>query len=175
MKKNIKNINNDKMDIEVIRYFINNNNEYLIYSLNEIDNAGYTKLYISKIIGNSARIINDEEEWVLIKNIIKEVVRSNRDGSPLSIIDLDECNLDNVVLQDTKVFKLQGNLVNLLSENKQDFSNEEPSKEIIEEPIDESLEEELQVDVLNKRIIDLEAQVNKYQQQINSIKHLLEE
>ena len=43
MSKRIKNIDNEYVDLEVIRYFINNDVEYLIYSLNEIDEAGYTK------------------------------------------------------------------------------------------------------------------------------------
>ena len=53
----MKNLNGENIEIEVIRYFINNDIEYLIYSLNEIDGAGYTKLYASKIIGNNASII----------------------------------------------------------------------------------------------------------------------
>ena len=128
----MKNLNGENIEIEVIRYFINNDIEYLIYSLNEIDGAGYTKLYASKIIGNNASIITDEEEWTLIKEIIKQVVKSNRDGSPLEIIDLNENNLKDVTLSDTRVFKLQGNLVNLLSENKN--AKEEP---VIEDEIEE--------------------------------------
>ena len=113
MKNTImKNINGEDIEIEVVRYFTNNDVEYLIYSLNEIDGAGYTKLYSSKIIGNKASIISDEEEWTFIKEIIKQVVKNNRDGSPLDIIDLNENNLKDVTLVDTRVFKLQGNLVN---------------------------------------------------------------
>lgn len=116
--RKIKNASNETIGIEVIRYFTNNNIEYLIYSLNEIDESGYTKLYASKIIGTMACIIDDNEEWNLIKLIIKEIVKSNRDGSKLNVIDLDEENLNDIILQDTRVFKLQGNLVNLLSENR---------------------------------------------------------
>lgn len=135
MARTLKNIDNEKIDVEVIRYFVNNNNEYLIYSLNEIDSSGYTKLYASKIIGTKACIITDDEEWNLIKQIIKEIVRNNRDGSELNVIDIDENNLDDVILQDTRVFKLQGNLVNLLSENKQIFKSED--KEIVEDDLED--------------------------------------
>ncbi|MBE6150121.1 MAG: DUF1292 domain-containing protein [Firmicutes bacterium] len=143
----MKNVNGENIEIEVIRYFTNNDIEYLIYSLNEIDASGYTKLYASRIIGNNASIITDDEEWTLIKEIIKQIVKNNRDGSPLEIIDLNEKRLDDVVLVDTRVFRLQGNLVNLLSENKnvkEEFVDEEPEIEEpkIEEPEFETLEED---------------------------------
>jgi len=134
----MQNINGENVEIEVVRYFINNETEYLIYSLNEIDSAGYTKLYASKIIGNKASIISDEEEWNLVKEIIKQVVKCNRDGSPLEIIDLNENNLNDIILNDTRVFKLQGNLVNLLSENKK------VKEEIIQEPVTEEIDDDFQ-------------------------------
>ena len=171
MARTIKNINEEKIDVEIIRYFINNDTEYLIYSLNEIDNSGYTKLYASKIIGNKACISTDEEEWNLIKNIIKEIVRNNRDGSELSIIDIDENNLDDILLQDTRVFKLQGNLVNLLSENKKVFNKQEEKEEIEEIELNyedlykESIEKikklEETIDELNKKIADYKIIVDK--------------
>ena len=171
MARTIKNINEEKIDVEIIRYFINNDTEYLIYSLNEIDNSGYTKLYASKIIGNKACIITDEEEWNLIKNIIKEIVRNNRDGSELSIIDIDENNLDDILLQDTRVFKLQGNLVNRLSEIKKVFNKQEEKEEIEEIELNyedlykESIEKikklEETIDELNKKIADYKIIVDK--------------
>lgn len=143
----MKNVNGDTVEIDVVRYFINNDVEYLIYSLDEIDSAGYTKLYASKIVGNNASIITDEEEWTLIKEIIKQVVKNNRDGSPLNVIDLNENNLSDITLVDTRVFKLQGNLVTLLSENK-NVIEEEPiineSMENIVEEIEETIEESIE-------------------------------
>lgn len=184
MARTLKNINNEKMDVEVIRYFINNDNEYLIYSLNEIDNSGYTKLYASKIIGTKACIITDEEEWGLIKQIIKEIVRNNRDGSELSIIDIDENNLDDVTLQDTRVFKLQGNLVNLLAENKRIIYSED--KEIIEPNYEEELEDiELNYEDMYKKSLEkieelvkeneeLTNKLKEYQSVIDKIKEIVE-
>lgn len=186
----IKNVNGENIEVEVIRYFTNNDIEYLIYSLNEIDNAGYTKLYASKIIGNNASIITDEEEWNLIKEIIKQVVKSNRDGSPLDIVDLNEFNLKDVTLVDTRVFKLQGNLVNLLSENKKvkeepvieddDFENEiveesiEPALETIEEePVDY---EDLYNNLLgeNEKLKEEIMFLNEYKEKIDKIKEILD-
>lgn len=118
MKNSIKNIDDENLEVEVIRYFINNDIKYLIYSLNEIDSQGYTRLYASKIVDNKAIIISDDEEWDLIRQIIKQIVKNNRDGSNLEIIDIDESDLRDITLLDARLFRLQGNLVNLLSENK---------------------------------------------------------
>lgn len=118
MKNSIKNIDDENLEVEVIRYFINNDIKYLIYSLNEIDSQGYTRLYASKIVDNKAIIITDDEEWDLIRQIIKQIVKNNRDGSNLEIVDIDEAELRDITLLDARLFRLQGNLVNLLSENK---------------------------------------------------------
>ena len=185
MARKIKNLSNDFTDVEVVRYFINNDTEYLIYSLNEIDESGYTKLYASKIIGTKACIITDNDEWSLIKEIIKEIVRNNRDGSELNIIDLDENTLNDIVLQDTRVFKLQGNLVNLLSENKKVRKkiNDIPEEDIEEEPEIEEVSldyEELYKEQLEKNkeleieIDSLEEQIDKYKEIIDKIKEIVE-
>lgn len=174
LAKKVKNIDDEYVDLEVIRYFMNNDVEYLIYSLNEIDESGYTKLYASKIIGSKACIITENDEWNIIKEIIKEIVRCNRDGSELNIIDLDENNLDDIILQDTRVFKLQGNLVNLLSENKKVV---EPTiEEMLEEPVEEILEEnyeELYKLELEKNK-ELEKQLDEYKSIIDKIKEIVE-
>ncbi len=178
MAKKIKNIDDEYIDVEVIRYFLNNDTEYLIYSLNEIDESGYTKLYASKIIGSRACMITDSDEWNIIKEIIKEVVRCNRDGSELNIIDLNEDNLNDIVLQDTRVFKLQGNLVNLLSENKKVSKqiveeNEELLEDVPEEEILEENYEELYNIELEKNK-ELEKQLNEYKEIISKIKEIVE-
>lgn len=180
--RKMKNINDEYIDIEVIRYFINNDTEYLIYSLNEIDEKGYTKLYASKIIGAKALIITDNDGWNIVKEIIKEVVRSNRDGSELSIIDLDEDNLDDVILQDTRVFKLQGNLVNLLSENKKVIKKDEEIS-IINEEIDEETEIDYEVlyneqleknKQLETKVLELEQKLNSCEELLSKIKEMVE-
>lgn len=137
-KKNMVSITGNNFDCEIIRYFEAENNQYLLYSLNEIDEVGYVKLYASKILENSAISIEDEQEWSFVKEVIKEIVRNNRDGVDPEINDLDENNLDNVLVEDSRVFKLQGNLVNLLMENKKVVSNF----------VSESFEEEIDNDVL---------------------------
>lgn len=173
----VRNADNEDFNIEVIRYFVNNDIEYLIYSLNEVDESGYTKLYACKIIGNKASIITDNDEWNLIKEIIKQVVKNNRDGIKLSIIDLNEDNLNDVVITDSRVFKLQGNLVNLLQDNKQVIKEEPPVlKEevtVIDEEIDyEQLYNELLIK--NKQLEDEIIELSKNKEIIEKMKELLE-
>ena len=173
MSRTIKNVNKDDISIEVIRYFVNNDIEYLIYSLNETDSSGYTKLYASKIIGNKACIITDEEEWNIIKKIIKEIIKNNRDGESLSVIDLNESNLDDIYLQDTRVFKLQGNLVNLLSDNKKIEQKNNDLDEI--EEIDLNYEELFKNEQEKNKKLELELEslkeeLNKYKEIFDKIK-----
>ena len=177
MSRTIKNVNKDDIIIEVIRYFVNNDIEYLIYSLNETDSSGYTKLYASKIIGNKACIITDEEEWNIIKKIIKEIIKNNRDGESLSVIDLNESNLDDIYLQDTRVFKLQGNLVNLLSDNKKIEQKNNDLDEI--EEIDLNYEELFKNEQEKNKKLELELEslkeeVNKYKEIFDKIKEIVE-
>jgi len=176
MNRKIKNINDDFIEIEVIRYFINNDVEYLIYSLNEIDESGYIKLYASKIIGSKACIITDNDEWNLVKEIIKEVVRSNRDGNPLNISDLAEENLEDIVLQDTRVFKLQGNLVTLLSENKK-VEKENNNSAIIKD--DNIIEENVDFEKLKnnqlERNEELKEKIEQLEQQLSDYKEKTED
>ena len=177
MSRTIKNVNKDDISIEVIRYFVNNDIEYLIYSLNETDSSGYTKLYASKIIGNKACIITDEEEWNIIKKIIKEIIKNNRDGESLSVIDLNESNLDDIYLQETRVFKLQGNLVNLLSDNKKIEQKNNDLDEI--EEIDLNYEELFKNEQEKNKKLELELEslkeeLNKYKEIFDKIKEIVE-
>ena len=181
LARKIKNTNGDNVDLEVIRYFTNNDTEYLIYSLNETvdsgDEIGYTKLYASKIIGTKACIITDNDEWNLVKEIIKDIVRCNRDGRDLNIVDLNENNLDDIILQDTRVFKLQGNLVNLLSENK----NIKDEITFIPEDVessDEIEDVELDYELLYKQELDknkqLEIEIENMKDQLNQFKEIID-
>lgn len=185
----LKNMNGEYIEADIIRYFENDDNEYLIYSLGETDEAGYVRLYASKINDGIANIIADAEEWQSVTQIIKETVRNNRDGNELELTDLNEDRLYDVTLQDTRIFKLQGNLVTLLSENK-NVKEETPTFEELTEEVDELddeiIEETIDFEVMYKdqleknmslqnRINELEEEVNTYKNKINNIKDLLEE
>ncbi len=180
-KRIMTNIQGSNLDCEIIRYFEKNNNKYLIYSLNEMDEVGYVKLYASKIVDKHARIITDDDEWTFIKETIKDIVRNNRDGVSLDIIDLNENELENIVLEDNRIFKLQGNLVNLLMENKKVVSNdiyeEEAvnSEDVLIKDDYETLYKEMVTknELLEQRINMLEEELKTYKQKLESIDDII--
>ena len=180
-KRIMTNIQGSNLDCEIIRYFEKNNNKYLIYSLNEMDEVGYVKLYASKIVDKHARIITDDDEWTFIKETIKDIVRNNRDGVSLDIIDLNENELENIVLEDNRIFKLQGNLVKLLMENKKVVSNdiyeEEAvnSEDVLIKDDYETLYREIVTknELLEQRINMLEEELKIYKQKLESIDDII--
>ncbi|CCY27912.1 unknown [Acholeplasma sp. CAG:878] len=180
-KRIMTNIQGSNLDCEIIRYFEKNNNKYLIYSLNEMDEVGYVKLYASKIVDKHARIITDDDEWTFIKETIKDIVRNNRDGVSLDIIDLNENELEKIILEDNRIFKLQGNLVNLLMENKKVVSNdiyeEEAvnSEDVLIKDDYETLYREMVTknELLEQRINMLEEELKIYKQKLESIDDII--
>ena len=123
-KVTISNLQGENGLVNVVRYFNNNGSEILIYSLNEVDEAGYTRLYVTKLNGvdgtYTADTLNDNE-WNEIKNLIKTIVKSNKEGMPVPVQDLNPQKIKNVLLKEKKVFKLNASLVNDLSANKKVF------------------------------------------------------
>lgn len=118
--------------INVVRYFKLNDFSYLIFSLNEIDDGGYVKLYISKVINGIGVTISDDVEWNLVKDAIKDIIKRNKDGISSGVNDLDENSLTNITINDQKVFKLNASLLQLLSANK-NVTSTIPSEPIIDD------------------------------------------
>ena len=114
----IKNAQGEQLNINVVRYFRLNETEYLVFSLNEVDEGGYVKLYISKLNGEIANTITDDVEWNLIKDTVKTIIKSNKENLPLPITDLDLRKIGNLQVLDQKVFKLSEAFIQLLGANK---------------------------------------------------------
>ena len=125
-KITISNLQGENGLVNVVRYFQNNGQKFLIYSLNEVDEAGYTRLYVAKIIGMngnySAETLNDNE-WNEVKNLVKVIVKANKESMPVPVQDLNTKEISNILLKDKKVFKLNAPLVNDLSANKPNFDD----------------------------------------------------
>ena len=113
----IQNASGGQSNVTVVRYFRLNGVEYLIFSLNEVDEGGYVKLYVSKVNGGVGKTIEDDVEWNLIKDTIKTVIKSNKDNLPLPITDLNVNHIQNLQIMDQKIFKLNDSLLQLLSAN----------------------------------------------------------
>ena len=126
-KITISNLQGESGLVNVVRYFKNNGQEYLIYSLNEVDEAGYTRLYVAKVNGvngnYNAETLNDNE-WNEVKNLVKVIVKANKEGMPVPVQDMNPSKINNLILKDKKVFKLNAPLVNDLSANQPNFAEE---------------------------------------------------
>ena len=66
-----------------------NQNEYITYTYNEINEEGIIKIYVSGIIFEngiySYKEINNDQEWNEIKNILKVLAKSEEEPFPASI------------------------------------------------------------------------------------------
>ncbi|MDD2518477.1 MAG: hypothetical protein PHI05_00860 [Bacilli bacterium] len=125
---NLINANNEPFNAEVIRYFELNNSGYLIYSLNEVDEQNYVKLYAVKVNNENGALITtniDEDAWTAIKELIKVIIRANKDGVA-EVADLNLANLESLKINDGRVFKLSNQLTELLGANK---------KVVVEQPV----------------------------------------
>lgn len=110
------NVSLDNMNVlaKKVRYIRCNNNDYFIYSLNELDNDGYVKLYINKFVNNNEVYI-DDDEWELLKNMIPNIVREIKDNTNISYEDLSFNNISNVDSDISRVFKLKSEIVELIT------------------------------------------------------------
>lgn len=71
------------------KFRLANNNDYIVYSLNELNDEGMIKIYVTGLVfedGNySSREIVTDEEWNNIKSILKTLAKSEEEPFPESI------------------------------------------------------------------------------------------
>lgn len=142
MKKiTITNADNTRLQVELIRYFKFKNDCFLIYTLGELDEKNYQKLYLVKImeeLGLPVVInINDEAEWAGMQNIVKKVIKEIKSGKYKLLEDLDYNSIDGIKVVNPRFFKLDSKLVQILSSNYFEDDNIEQNDylEITVEPI----------------------------------------
>lgn len=115
------NQNNQPLEIEIVRYFKKDDKKYLIFTLQEKDEQGYIKVYVSKVLGLNGTLaaydIIDETEWASVRDLIKRVIKANREGGVLEIEDLVPDRLVNIKINGQQAFKLIDNLIELLGTN----------------------------------------------------------
>lgn len=68
-----------KEEVEVLLAFKfnDNNQEYVIYTKNEVDENGNVTIYISNVLRNGENVtlttVADDNEWTRIKNVLREL------------------------------------------------------------------------------------------------------
>ena len=126
---NIKDMNNQIIEVFLVRYFKYKNTNYLVYTLNETDEKGFIKLYIVKIMKQFnewiSKTIKDEEEWKRMQLIVKNILKEIKDGTVESFVDLDISQINNIKIQEARYFKLDKNLKEMLTLNCEHVNIEE--------------------------------------------------
>ena len=115
----------ERLEVGVVRFFEYNETAFLIYTLSEVDANNYVKLYVTKVnLDNVQSItITEENEWNLFKDVMKEIIKNNKNNIPLQVTDLNPQVINNIVIYDSKVFKLNSEMVNFLQMNKKVIDN----------------------------------------------------
>lgn len=114
----MRDIDDNQMEAELVRFFHFKNTNYLIYTKNEKDEKGYIKLYPVKVMESLgekiARSIKDETEWDNMQSIVKTVIKEIKDEKIESFIDLDKNEIENLKIVDSRFFKLDPKLAEIL-------------------------------------------------------------
>lgn len=122
-KINLFDINNNRVQVYLVRFFKYNNDKYLIYTLNEQDLKGYIKLYLVKITQDFGRTlsyhISDEEEWKMTQELLKNILGEIKYNKPRTFEDLNSNIINGMKIEKARVFKFEKNLVDLLLESDQ--------------------------------------------------------
>ncbi len=123
-----------------VRYFKYNNNSYFVYTLNEVDNEGYVKLYIKKIVGNEDVAI-DDNEWPTVKGIVQEVFREIKAGTHYCYEDLDLNKINEIMDTGSRIFRLKQVVVDDILAKKSDINLSDVNDKLIN-----SLKEDKKID-----------------------------
>lgn len=139
-KLTITNADDTKMSVDLVRYFKYKNDCYLIYTLNEVDQKGYLKLYLVKIMEELGYPvvynIRDDKEWAGMQNIVKKVLKEIKSKKRKQLFDLDYNNIEGIKVENSRFFKLDQKLVEVLNSDYNVTSNvDEESAQINQEAI----------------------------------------
>ena len=70
----------EEVEVLLTFKFNDNNNEYIIYTKNEIDEDGNVTIYISKVDRTSGspvlNTVSDNDEWTRIKSVLRELSKN---------------------------------------------------------------------------------------------------
>ena len=153
----ITNSDNTKMTVDLVRYFSFKNDNFLIYSIGEIDEKGYLKLYLVRIMEELGfpvvQTIRNEADWSNMQGIVKKVLKELKRNNKKQMVDLNYKDIEGIKISQPRFFKLDPKLVEILASNyMEDESNvqisgdntipnenQEPNMDILE-PIEVTME-----------------------------------
>lgn len=121
IKLTITNSDNTKMSVDLIRYFRFKNDCFLIYSMGEVDEKNYKKLYLVRIMEELGfpvvQTIKNEADWSSMQSIVKKVLKELKKNKKSMTIDLNYHEIEGIKIVEPRFFKLDSNLVELLASN----------------------------------------------------------
>lgn len=196
--------NGEKLDGKIVRYINYKNENYIIFTLEEIDKENYQKLYINKIVDNEEEVITDLE-WEDLKKEIPTIVKEIKNNNMVDVIDLDIDSIDAIDMKYSRAFKLKEKIVKSIinqktsdtikqidedlksiTEEVEDLENNdgnvaetsESEKTDIEIPVnpkEEKKEEELSNSEEKKSTIDnLETKVDELEEKVKKYEEIIE-
>lgn len=71
----------DEVEVLLSFKFTDTNTEYMVYTKNETDDGGNITIYVASVVRNEGEepklgSVSSEEEWVRIKNVLKELSKN---------------------------------------------------------------------------------------------------
>ncbi len=155
---------NENIKGEKIRYINYNNQNYLIFSLKEVDIEGYEKLYINKIVNENEELI-DDVEWEEIKKMIPVIVKEIKTNEIMSFNDLEINKIKSVNLDYSRPFKIKASIVEEIKKEEIIPNNMEEIKEEDKEDNEEYLEALDIDDFLN----NYDDEIRKNEEELNKV------
>ena len=117
----ITNSDNTKMTVDLVRYFSFKNDNFLIYSIGEIDEKGYLKLYLVRIMEELGfpvvQTIRNEADWSNMQGIVKKVLKELKRNNKKQMVDLNYKDIEGIKISQPRFFKLDPKLVEILASN----------------------------------------------------------
>ncbi len=115
----IFNANNESMQVDVVRYFSETNNKYLVFSLHEIDAQGHMNIYVTKIVDQNGTLLGtniiDDVEWTNLKTNLQRIIKENRTNGNAVVNDLSFNGLAGIKVADRRALKLLAASVDMLN------------------------------------------------------------
>ena len=164
MKKlTITNADNSKISVDLVRYFKFKSDCFLIYTLGEVDEKNYKKLYLVRIMEELGfpvvQTIKNDADWANMQGIVKKVLKELKKNKKNLTEDLNSKEIEGIKVVDPRFFKLESSLVELLASNYQ-FDDNSSNNSLADqddslEPIDETMmRENSNVDYSNENNSD---------------------